>query len=205
MISQILRQIKIITKSVFADRGVVGPHLNKRLWNQQFVNGHWARLADENQQEHYLQILELFKKHCNSGSVLDIGCGEGLLYPYFMSDNQFSNEGYLGVDISDVAIEKAKKNFPTGDFKVLDFQKESISKRFDTVIFNESLYYFNNAEKTLTNCLSNNVVDGGNIIISMCDYSRHDHIWKAIEKKYNVIDTLHCINEEGISWTVKII
>lgn len=202
---QIIHRTKIFVKSLFAEKGVVGPHLSKRIWDNQFAEGFWDRLADNDQEEHYSHIIHLYKKHSNGGTILDVGCGAGLLYKYFEQLKGFNDENYLGIDISEVAILEARDKYPYGNFKLIDYQTERINEKYDVVIFNETLYYFNHAGKTIQYCLHTNVADGGKIIISMCDYVRHDKIWKALEKKYSVLDTTNCSNKTGVAWTVKII
>lgn len=179
---QLAHKVRIIVKGLFAQKGVVGPHISKKQWDAQFEEGFWDRLANEDQKEHYKQIIQIYLKCGGDRSILDLGCGEGLLYEYFSCLDGFKDENYFGIDISEVAIQKAKRSYPNGNFAVIDYQNETIAKKFDTVIFNETLYYFNNAERTIKHCLNTNVAEGGNVIISMCDYIRHDHIWSAIEK-----------------------
>lgn len=67
-------------------------------------------------------------------SVLDLGCGDGILYPIFKS-RKYS---YLGVDVSQDMINQAKEKNPSGDFVVGSAQNVSsvVDKKFDLVIAN---------------------------------------------------------------------
>lgn len=73
------------------------------------------------------------------GAILDVGCGEGVLH------RRLGSEGYsrfVGIDLSRAAIKRARQQ---GDdratFIVADASEFVPEGRFDTIIFNESLYY----------------------------------------------------------------
>jgi 2-polyprenyl-3-methyl-5-hydroxy-6-metoxy-1,4-benzoquinol methylase len=67
-------------------------------------------------------ILNVFKKYDISGSILDIGCAFG----YFLKYAEPYFETIKGIDTSDFAIEKARKNVPNGSFQVLDLDKDDL-------------------------------------------------------------------------------
>lgn len=200
-----LKKLSILVKSYFAPKGVVGPHMSQQQWDEEFANSKWAYLSKANQREHYDCIIDMYNQHGNNGSMLDIGCGVGLLYRYFMDTSALKDDQYFGIDISTVAINEAKETCKSNNFSVVDYETHHINKKFDVVIFNETLYYFNHAGKTLQKCIDENLTKQGVIIISMCDHERHDLIWELISKKYTVIDTRKSANEEGISWTIKVL
>ena len=137
--------------------------------------------------------------------MLDIGCGVGILYRYLIDTKALQHDNFLGIDISEVAIKEAAEQFGSNLFDVADYNTAVLPGRYEVVIFNETLYYFNHAGKTLQKCMDENLNEGGKIIISMCDHERHDRIWDYIDKHYRVLDTAKCANAEGISWTIKII
>jgi 2-polyprenyl-3-methyl-5-hydroxy-6-metoxy-1,4-benzoquinol methylase len=200
-----LKRFKIWIKSVFAPEGVVGPHTSSSEWDEQFSKHKWDYLANESQREHYDCILEFYKKYADAGNMLDIGCGIGLLCRYAIDTKTLDMHRYMGIDISRVAIDEAIKKHPGAAFRVLNYEHEQIQQKYNAVIFNETLYYFDHAGKTLQKCCKENLLPGGVIIISMCDHERHDLIWKLIDANYKVLDTRKSVNEEGISWTIKVL
>ena len=200
---QYLKRFKIWVKSVFAPKGIVGPHTSSREWDEQFSQHKWDYLANDSQREHYDCILEFYKKYAGAGSMVDIGCGIGLLYRYAVDTRTLDMRNYMGIDISRVAIDEAIKNYPGGAFRVLNYEYEHVQQKYHAVIFNETLYYFDHAGKTLQKCCKDNLLPGGVIIISMCDHERHDLIWKLIDANYKVLATRKSVNDEGISWTIK--
>ena len=58
------------------------------------------------------------------GKVLDVGCGAGLPYTKYLSD-YFE---VIGIDISEVQIDRAKKNVPKAQFYVKDMTKLDFSE-----------------------------------------------------------------------------
>ena len=179
--------------------------MTKEMWDEQFGNSKWAYLADETQREHYDKIIDLYLQHAAGRTILDIGCGEGLLYRYFSDRIELGPDQYTGIDISEVAVAHAKNAYPNGHFEVMNYETDEVPHRHDVIIFNETLYYFNHAGRTLEKCVNRNLGPGGFIIISMCDHERHDLIWKMINRTYKVQAEAKSSNTEGISWTIKVI
>jgi MoaA/NifB/PqqE/SkfB family radical SAM enzyme/SAM-dependent methyltransferase len=62
---------------------------------------------------------DIFKKYIpdNTSTILDIGCGNGRIYKPFMNDNV----KYVGIDISETAINYCKKKYPNAQFEVANF------------------------------------------------------------------------------------
>lgn len=84
--------------------------------------------------------LKLFRKYfklSNNHKVLDLGCGPGTNAPLF-KDNE-----YLGVDINDNYIEKAKKDFPSLSFITSDLLEYKSDKLYDLVFINSLLHHVN--------------------------------------------------------------
>lgn len=99
----------------------------------------WKERIDHAQKEHYMVYVtgeqdwkrinkaheEIFAKEVkDTDRVFDAGCGYGRWA------NRFTN--YVGIDFSPDFIEKAKKNFPSKDFRVMDMKKLDFKdKEFD--------------------------------------------------------------------------
>lgn len=118
----------------------------KRRWNKQYRSGRWESLKKPIEAGRYNQIVDYIKSVGTSQlSILDIGCGDGVLNSY-LGDLQFSR--FLGVDFSKVSIEKARAhNFPNSEFEVADIISFTPSENFDVIIFNEAFYYIPDSEK----------------------------------------------------------
>ena len=188
-----LLYILVLSKFGFGNR------VSKSIWEKQFEGKDWDYLYAEAEKDHYLAIVDLFKKY-GSGKILDVGCGQGVLYNYLKLGVELVN--YVGIDISGNAVKKAKTSFSEADFKQLDFDYQKLEGKFDVIIFNETLYYFNRPLDTIQKCIDQNLREGGCFIISMCDYIGHDVIWAKLKQRFNFrsIEEITNINQQ--KWKV---
>lgn len=70
--------------------------------------------------------------------ILDAGCGEGHLIEKLYYKNR--NNMYYGIDITEIAIQKAQKKCPYAEFKLMDLSKIDFgSEFFDVIICTEVL------------------------------------------------------------------
>lgn len=139
----------------------------KRRWNKQYRSGRWESLKNEREALRYHKIIDLFKEFGNSNpSILDIGCGDGVLNRR-TGDFEFSY--FLGVDFSEVSIEKAKEqNFPKSEFLAADAIDFVPPRSFDIIIFNEAFYYIPESEKTrVLNLMLDHLTLGGILVSSI--------------------------------------
>jgi len=123
----------------------------KRRWDKQYKSGKWENLKSEKESMRYFQIIDYLKKYGpKNPSILDIGCGDGVLNERMKG---FVFSYFLGLDFSKVSIDQAKrKNFPKAEFVSEDVISFIPSRNFDAIVFNEAFYYIHETEK-------NNVLD----------------------------------------------
>src|SRR5262245_18919549 len=96
----LVRKVRNIVRGFLQAYGTT--KVKRHLWNTEFSRGRWDCL-DRTPCDCIYPYIE---KYANNGSILDLGCGSGstgseldaIIYRYF-----------IGVDISDVAIEKARR------------------------------------------------------------------------------------------------
>lgn len=92
------------------------------------------------------QRLELVSKNITGKKILDAGCGEGHL---ILEMQKHHKADYFGVDITDVALEKARKkckaNFTNQDLTKMSFKDET----FDCVTCSEVLEHIYEYRKVL--------------------------------------------------------
>ena len=139
----------------------------KIRWNRQYKKGLWEYLKNNVEAPRYAKILESIKQDATAQpSVLDLGCGEGVLRL------RLENEtiGYfLGVDFSKVSIKTATKyNFKNSDFQVADLHYYKPPQEFDVIVFNEAFYYINdNVRAKVLNRILGKLKHGGILINSI--------------------------------------
>jgi 2-polyprenyl-3-methyl-5-hydroxy-6-metoxy-1,4-benzoquinol methylase len=105
-------------------------------WRNRYENGGWDYLGSVHQLAHY-SVLAGYLGFYGCRSILDVGCGSGLLRAR-LTNGAF--ERYVGVDPVPAAIERAqaladgRTKFVVGDVFLADLG------RFDAVVCNEVLY-----------------------------------------------------------------
>jgi len=116
----------------------------RELWNKEFAEGRWDKIEDTSGDVTYRFV----EKYAANGSILDLGCGSGNT-SCELDARSYSD--YLGVDIADVALEKArarsralqrdaKNSYVQGDIESFEPRK-----KFDVILFRESIYYVPNS------------------------------------------------------------
>ncbi|TCD07705.1 class I SAM-dependent methyltransferase [Pedobacter frigidisoli] len=177
-----------------------GNRVSKSIWDTQFQSGFWDYLYSADEKLHYQLIAELVKQQSKETKLLDVGCGQGVLYSY-LKHNILSSD-YLGIDISDSAISLASASFPESRFLQVDFDHQDLDEKFDLIIFNESLYYFNQPLRTIEKCIAKNLNEKGALVISMCDFKGHDIIWQKLQTKYQFRSLTEIENDKNQKWRV---
>ena len=109
-------------------------------------DGPWAFLHNLAELPHYGVIAAYIKCASSGARVLDVGCGEGLLVPHL--DRTVH---YVGIDVSVEAIKRAREAslVPSDSFLVTDGTKFFPDEAPDAIVFNESLYYFDDPSSAI--------------------------------------------------------
>ena len=112
----------------------------RHLWNTEFGGGRWKCLEDTAGD----CIYPFVETHAHHGSILDLGCGSGST-AVDLADASYTS--YVGVDISDVALEHARaRSARNGRTAKNTFCQSDISTftpngQFDVILFRDSLCY----------------------------------------------------------------
>jgi len=166
----------------------------RRVWNAEYNKGEWDYLdadtakPDENRDP----IYRYLNKYCVDTSVLDLGCGAGTT-ALLMTD---AYREYVGVDISTVAVEKARARLaqnPQRAGKVTFFASDILSfvpgRKFSTILFRESLPYF--PVKQIVDLMrrySDYLAADGVFIIRIYDKRAYREIVETLEKQLDVVE-----------------
>lgn len=198
-------KVKVLLRRYIPALAINHNRVPKSIWEQQYSDTTWDYLEGEDERGHYEIIASFYRKYADGMPVLDIGCGKGVLFKYLSGQTSLDRSAFTGIDISENAVTAALQKFLGVDFRMVDYQYQSVDKQYNVVIFNETLYYFNSPTETLAKCCAENLVPGGKIIVSMCDYDKNDQIWADIKQDYTVLDESEISNNKGQLWRVKII
>jgi SAM-dependent methyltransferase len=118
-----------------------GPsNLKKRFWDKEYSEEKWS-FAYNTVGDCVYPHLE---RHTANGSILDIGCGSGNTATEMA---ETSYRSYLGVDISEAALAKARKRSlecgrqDKNRFECGDFLTYVPTGQYDVILFRESMYH----------------------------------------------------------------
>ena len=149
-------------------------------WDGQYAASSWDYLSGLEQAPRYAVIEGWRRRLKPTGSVLDLGCGEGVLFDQIPPAAKVS---YTGVDLSEVAVasalrkvrDAALERFVCSD--LLTFEPPPGS-RFDVIVFNEVLYYLPDPLAAVSHYRSVLARDG---IIIVSVFHENLGTWKAID------------------------
>ena len=164
-------------------------------WDAQYVNGRWNYLRQIDELAHYGVITSYCHYLKQAGTILDLGCGEGILQERLNSGNY---SRYVGVDISSEAIQRAShKQDERTVFVLADASSYNPDEQFDIVVFNECLYYFENP-LGIVRRYERFLREDGAFIVSMYVDEQNMRIWKMLEALYTAEDEVRVSNKSGV-------
>ena len=132
-------------------------------WDEEYRRGRWTFLRMSAERPRYSVIVGLLADS-PSPSVLDVGCGEGVLYQQF---RPYGCSRYLGLDLSHEAIDRATAGAgPDATFVQADAGTFQADGPFDAIVFNEMLYYLPEPLQAVRRYACA-LAPGGRIIVSM--------------------------------------
>lgn len=94
--------------------------------------------------------------------VLDVGCGTGVLFPYYLERNVKS---ITAVDLSPEMVKIAKSKFPQVEITCDDAESISFDRQFDAIMIYNAFPHFPNPDTLIEN-LSKAIKSGGKISIA---------------------------------------
>lgn len=121
----------------------------------------WGQISDPYYNRRNHVIIEALRK-LNPSSVLDVGCGLGQVTQLI---NIMITKNVLGIDISQEAINKAEKLFPTVDFQRLNIITEELDNRYDAIVMSGVLWYLLNDLDLVMQTLNNALEYQGHLVL----------------------------------------
>jgi SAM-dependent methyltransferase len=163
-------------------------------WDKEYATGNFKRLENLAEIGHYGVILN-YARVLEPRSILDVGCGNGILSPLL---NHLPYESYLGIDLSAEAIRMATEDH--GDarttFAVADAESFLSDQSFDLIIFNECLYYLKDPRGLMLS-YKRWLRPGGHILVSMYISPPNREIWRKLEGDFALKDSM-------VAWNLRI-
>jgi SAM-dependent methyltransferase len=160
----------------------------QKLWNREYAGGRWAHCENTAGDCVYPYI----HKYCRHGSILDLGCGSG------NTGNELDPgkyEYYTGVEISDVALEQARRRSELAcrndknQYVTGDITKYVPLRKYDTILFRDSIYYISRPKiKPTLDRYSRYLNQDGVFIVRLNHRQAYAKIVSLIETYYGVVD-----------------
>ncbi len=173
-----------------------------RDWEHEYADGAWSLLSGLDEMSRYW-IATGYCSLIRNPSILDVGCGPGLLeqklrlLPY---------GSYTGTDISPSALREARRQMPPESRLICsDFNQIAVAATFDRIVFMESM----EPQLPVIDILRKHVPllgPDGRIVLSLFDGKSGiatGDLWKAIAAQFRIEDATHLHNlPSGKRWTV---
>ena len=177
--------------------------VDRKAWEHQYAKGHWEALRGLPEVGRYAVIIGYCRFFKPDASILDVGCGEGVLL------ERLKNAGYVhyvGIDISQNAIARAKgKDHLYAEFHCSTAEAYVPARKFDIIVFNEVLYYLKDP-CAVVDALSRHLASNGIIIISWFDKNKKNvTFWKRLFAHSALLDRTQVRNGQGHSWTITVV
>lgn len=129
----------------------------------------------------------------SGNKVLDLGCGIGMPFDKFLSENGWK---LTGIDIAENHVEKARQNIPSAEFKQGDFfDLEFDQGEFDAIVSFYAIFHIPREEHSkLLNKMKDWIKEDGAILITMGaekmdmmegDIGGEEMLWSSYSAKKN--------------------
>ncbi len=169
-------------------------------WERQYRGGRWSYLHDGAEAARYEVIAGLLHPLLPGGSLLDVGCGEGILRDRL---RPIGYRAYLGIDLSSAALATARRDSDSRDRLIeADAGTYRPEGAFDAIVFNEVLYYLDDPLAAAER-YARSLADGGILVISMFDSPRTRAIARHLERRLERRDEVRVPQPRG-GWTITV-
>jgi 2-polyprenyl-3-methyl-5-hydroxy-6-metoxy-1,4-benzoquinol methylase len=176
----------------------------KEVLDSEYARGSWDYLRGSSELPRFSVVAGYCHHFKPGGSILEIGCGEGILQER-LDPAKYSR--YLGVDLSSEAIQRASRNQDSKTrFASADARSFRPEERYDAIVFNEVLEYFEDPLRILER-YEPFLQPGGVFIVSMFvggESNRSNRIWKQIRSRYAAEAETKVTTLPAYTWIIKV-
>jgi SAM-dependent methyltransferase len=169
-------------------------------WNREYANGQWAWLRNLDELAHHAVLAGYVARLKPGGSVLDVGCGEGVFHDQLRD----CYSRYLGIDFAEPVQQAKTREDECTRFEAADMNDFTTSERFDAIVFNESIYYHHDVGAGMRH-YETFLAPDGIFLVSMHGKERNDAFWEVLATRYTAIDAVTMQNQRGVKWTTKVL
>lgn len=198
ILKKVVQKLKNGLRGFVQRNGSAG--IKRRVWDAEFASGKWDCLDDMSQDS----MNPYIERYANKGVILDLGCGPGATGNELNVD---SYQSYTGVDISDVAIEKARARTLKNqrETKNTYYQSDICSyvpeHPYDVIVFGDSIYYFTARDViTLLTRYSEYLKDNGVFIAKI--KGPYNNIHSVLEREFSIVEKRYYSKNNEVCVTV---
>ena len=174
--------------------------VSRQEWERQYREGGWEFLRGTDELARYGVLTAYLHRLHPGGSVLDVGCGEGLLLDELAP---LGYSRYVGIDLSAAAVAAASRRAgERARFEAADAERFTPPERFDAIVFNECLYYFEDPLPTVHRYRPY-LEPGGTLIVSMFRSRRAQALERRLEAELPLVEKVAVTNRKG-TWVVSL-
>lgn len=190
----------------FVDRGRRSDGLlqSAQTWEAQYAAGRWDFLAQLSELARFSVLAGYIWQLRPGGSVLDVGCGQGVLARRLPSS---AYSRYVGIDLSGSAIAVAQAQQPERTtFLAADCEEYSPAEQFDVMVFNEVLCCLHDPLRTVER-YTRSLNPGGLLLVSMCTAGRGSAtiLWR-LKRVYATVDEVRVTHRgRKVSWVCTVL
>lgn len=182
----LLSKLKNVTRRVLQSWGSTA--LKRKLWNAEFARGRWDYIDNTPGDCVYAYL----QQYAAGASILDLGCGSG------NTGNELdagAYGSYTGVDVSDVAVQKATaRSQKNGRIKKNEYFQSDIlayvpTHAYRVILFRESIFYIPLGKiKPALDRYARYLEPGGVFVIRICDREKYAEILQILEQGFEIVD-----------------
>lgn len=157
--------------------------LRQAAFDGVYESGRWDALDRKASAD----LLAAVRTHARGGSILDLGCGTGLLASSLPAG---SFRRYLGVDVSTEALARAQeKASDCVAFALGDIEKFDQEDKYDLIVFQESLMYVNPlSRRHILQKYASWLAPEGRFLVTVVQSARFASMLNMIREHYRIIE-----------------